>query len=148
MSRRLPQSTDCSLATAEWVSLCVGWPSGCTRCELTTCGCLVVTWGLSLLTASLPRKLQPCTQPLPLKIGWDYQGCHWSGKFKVREKSGNFVIGQGNLEFWEKSGNFGIGQGNLTFSCLTCNNAAMPRIRKKCWCQNYSTNTWPVKSEA
>ena len=71
-----------------------------------------------------------------------------SGTFKVREKSGNFVIGQGNLEFWEKSGNFGIGQGNLTFSCLTRNNAAMPGIKNKCWCQNYSTNTWPVKSEA
>ena len=64
-----------------------------------------------------------------------------SGKFKVREKSGNFVIGQGSLEFWEKSGNFGIGQGNLTFSCLTRNNAAMLRIRKKCWCQNYSSST-------
>ena len=25
-------------------------------------------------------------------------------KFKVREKSGNFVFGQGNLKFWQKSG--------------------------------------------
>ena len=27
-------------------------------------------------------------------------------KFKVREKSGNFELSQGNLKFWEKSGNF------------------------------------------
>ena len=25
-------------------------------------------------------------------------------KFKVREKSGNSVFGQGNLKFWQKSG--------------------------------------------
>ena len=25
-------------------------------------------------------------------------------KFKVREKSRNFVFGQGNLKFWQKSG--------------------------------------------
>ena len=44
------------------------------------------------------------------------QGCHWSGKsgkFKVREKSGNFEKIQGNLEFWKKSGKFAIGQGNF-----------------------------------
>ena len=29
-----------------------------------------------------------------------------SGQFKVREKSGNFVLGQGNLRFWEKSGKY------------------------------------------
>ena len=36
-----------------------------------------------------------------------YQGSHGQGKvrgkskkFKVREKSGNFVFGQGNLKFW------------------------------------------------
>ena len=38
------------------------------------------------------------------------QGCHWSGKFKVREKSVNFRISQGNLlkvrEIYEKSGKF------------------------------------------
>ena len=28
-----------------------------------------------------------------------WQGCQWSGKFKVREKSGNFVLDQGILEF-------------------------------------------------
>ena len=27
-------------------------------------------------------------------------------KFKVREKSGNFELSQGNLKFWKKSGNF------------------------------------------
>ena len=39
------------------------------------------------------------------------QGSHGQGKvrgkfkkFKVREKSGNFVFGQGNLKFWQKSG--------------------------------------------
>ena len=36
-----------------------------------------------------------------------------SGKFKVREKSGNFEKIQGNLEFWKKSGKFAIGQGNF-----------------------------------
>ena len=36
-----------------------------------------------------------------------------SGKFKVREKSGNFEKSQGNLEFWKKSGKFAIGQGNF-----------------------------------
>ena len=41
------------------------------------------------------------------------QGCHWSGKFKVREKSGNFRICQGNLEFCWKSGKFKKSQGNL-----------------------------------
>ena len=39
------------------------------------------------------------------------QGSHGQGKvsekrkkFKVREKSGNFELSQGNLKFWEKSG--------------------------------------------
>ena len=39
------------------------------------------------------------------------QGSHGQGKvrekskkFKVMEKSGNFVFGQGNLKFWQKSG--------------------------------------------
>ena len=27
------------------------------------------------------------------------QGCHWSGKSQGNSRSGNFVIGQGNLEF-------------------------------------------------
>ena len=55
----------------------------------------------------------------------DEQGCHGQGKmsgnmkfFQVREKSGNFVDGQGNLErTWkvkEKSGNLKInGYGSL-----------------------------------
>ena len=48
--------------------------------------------------SSLPRSIQT-------------QGSHGQGKvrekskkFKVREKSGNFVFGQGNLKFWQKSG--------------------------------------------
>ena len=43
--------------------------------------------------------------------GEDVQGSHGQGKvrekskkFKVREKSGNFIFGQGNLKFWQKSG--------------------------------------------
>ena len=39
------------------------------------------------------------------------QGSHGQGKvrekwkkFKVREKSGNFELSQGNLKFWQKSG--------------------------------------------
>ena len=39
------------------------------------------------------------------------QGSHGQGKvseklknFKVREKSGNFELSQGNLKFWKKSG--------------------------------------------
>ena len=36
-----------------------------------------------------------------------------SGKFKVSEKSGNFRICQGNLEFCWKSGKFKKSQGNL-----------------------------------
>ena len=36
-----------------------------------------------------------------------------SGKFKVREKSGNLIICQGNLEFYGKSGKFKKSQGNL-----------------------------------
>ena len=39
------------------------------------------------------------------------QGSHGQGKvsenekkFKVREKSGNFDLSQGNLKFWKKSG--------------------------------------------
>ena len=43
-------------------------------------------------------------------------GCHWSGKFKVREKSGNFVIGQGQLKFCKKSGKSRPGQGKF-FHC-------------------------------
>ena len=40
----------------------------------------------------------PCSHDPRFSDGIPH-GCHWSGKFKVREKSGNFVIGQGNLEF-------------------------------------------------
>ena len=43
------------------------------------------------------------------------QGSHGQGKvrekckkFKVREKSGNFEISQGNFKKWQKSGNFRI----------------------------------------
>ncbi len=36
-------------------------------------------------------------------------------EIKVREKSGNFSIGQGNLEFCQKSGKSDLGQGNLAF---------------------------------
>ena len=46
--------------------------------------------------------------------------CNWSGKFGILRKV---------REIQEKSL---VNQGNLTFSCLTRNNAAMPRIRKKC----------------
>ena len=36
-----------------------------------------------------------------------------SGKFKVREKSGNFEESQGNLKYPMKSGKFTIGQENF-----------------------------------
>ena len=42
--------------------------------------------------------------------------CNWSGKFEILRKV---------MEIQEK---WLVSQGNLTFSCLTCNNAAMPRI--------------------
>ena len=48
------------------------------------------------------------------------QGSHGQGKvgekckkFKVREKSGNFEISQGNLKKWQKSGNFRIRRRNF-----------------------------------
>ena len=52
-----------------------------------------------------------------------FQGSHGQGKvrekskkFKVREKSWNFVFGQGNLKFWKKSGNFRIKSQTIFFS--------------------------------
>ena len=39
-----------------------------------------------------------------------------SGKFKAREKSGNFGKSQGNLNFLGKSRKFMVGQGNFNIS--------------------------------
>ena len=75
--------------------------------------------------ASLPVRLLPILPPFE---ELDLQGCLWSGKFKVREKSGNFEKSQGNLEFSKKSGKFSIGQGNFdaTDEYFTYVNGAKP----------------------
>ena len=57
---------------------------------------------LDMVTCRLSSCNPECTK---------YQGSHGQGKvseklkkFKVREKSGNFELGQGNLKFLKKSG--------------------------------------------
>ena len=60
------------------------------------------------------RRGKICLVPAILLISWlvhSLQGSHGQGKvsekckkFKVREKSGNFELSQGNLKFWKKSG--------------------------------------------
>ena len=55
---------------------------------------------ITVITIVINRSLLHTTTRLPLVR-------KKSGKFKVREKSGNFEIGQGILEICEKSGKFG-----------------------------------------
>ena len=57
-----------------------------------------------------------------------------SGKFKVRGKSEDFGIGQGNLKFYKKSGEFKKGQGTLALpTCefmVCCSNLQWPWVLK------------------
>ena len=58
-----------------------------------------------------PQYKEPSSSVVECLTGDQAQGSHGQGKvsekwkkFKVREKSGNFELSQGNLKFWEKSG--------------------------------------------
>ena len=67
------------------------------------------------------------------------QGCHWSGKFKVREKSGNFRISQGNLEFCWKSGKFIKSQGNFQNINVSWEVSVINKQIQKIWARVFSS---------
>ena len=80
----------------------------CWRCIITQITCPNVVWLFSQINSFRHLWLKACLRfPVVSRVTTVREKSvkKWK-KFKVREKSGNFDLSQGNLKFWKKSGNF------------------------------------------